>query len=241
MRPGRRKKAGDKTEDGGGGDGGKRDRQTAAQRRARRRRPRATGLDWTGSGQLGNGGRAGTFQVRLWETRARARHGMGQGMARQGRTGQGMAGNRAGTGLWALGGGRLGTGNSKTVHRPHANQNRLDPPDGDGPRDQQGEPLLGVYQQLSRPERLKRGIWPMLALPVHYVLCAQGRTVKFGPASHSDDSRQGPTHSSRHQGRHGTPAGPGTLLPATPSLPLNPVPGFLSQSKTPIAHCKLGN
>lgn len=82
-----------------------------------------------------------------------------------------MAGDRAGTGSWALGSGhwRGGTGNSKTVHRPHANQNRLDPPDGDDPRDQQGRSLLGMYQQLSGPERLKRGIRPMLP-----VLCAGG-------------------------------------------------------------------
>lgn len=72
-------------------------RETQADRRARRRRPRATGPDWVGS--LGNGGRAGTFQVGLG--RPGPRQGMARHGARQGRTGQGMAGDRAGTGSWA--------------------------------------------------------------------------------------------------------------------------------------------
>lgn len=210
-------------------------RETQADRRARRRRPRATGL--TGSGHWAMAGGRAPSRLDLGN-QGTARH----GKAWPDRAGQGrawlataLALGPGHTGLWALEGGR--TGNSKTVHRPHANQNRLDPPDGDDPRNQQGRPLLGVYQQLSGPERLKRGIRPMLP-----VLCARGRAMKFGPASHSDDSRHGPAHSSRHQGRHGTPAGQGTLSSChSPSLLLNPVPGFLSQSKTPIAHCKLGN
>lgn len=140
-----------------------RETQAGRRARARRRRPRATGPDWVGvTGQWRAGGHLPGW---TWETRARqgmARHG-----ARQGRTGQGMAGDRAGTGSWAhwaLGKWRGGGRGSKTVHRPHANQNRLDPPDGDDPRARQGRPLLGVYQQLSGPERLKsEGFGPCCA------------------------------------------------------------------------------
>lgn len=112
------------------------------------------GLDWVGStGQWWEGGHLPGWTMGNQGT-GKAWHGARHGQAGQGRAGHGWQPRWH----WALGTGRgrLGTGNSKTVHRPHANQNRLDPPDGDGPRDQQGEPLLGVYQQLSRPERLKR-------------------------------------------------------------------------------------
>lgn len=164
-------------------------------------------LDLTGSGHWAMAGGRAPSRLDLGDQgHGKAWQGMVPGKAGQGRAwlATALALGPGHTGLWAGGGG--GGRGSKTVHRPHANQNRLDPPDGDDPRDQQGKPLLGVYQQLSGPERLKRRIRPMLR-----VLCARGRTVKFGPASHSDDSRQGPAHSSRQQGRHGTPAGPGTL------------------------------
>ena len=79
----------------------------------------AAACDWTGwVGSLGNGGRAGTFQVVLGKP--------GHGKARQGRAGHGRAwlatALTLGPGHW-----EGATGNSKTVHRPHANQNPTGP------------------------------------------------------------------------------------------------------------------
>lgn len=131
---------------------------------------------------------------------------------------------------------QTGTGNSKTVHRPHANQNRLDPPDGDGPREKQGEPLLGVYQQLSGPERLKSGIRPASCQHVH-VLCGQGQTAKFGPSQplRRVATRARPQFETARETRYPSWSWrPPSFLPLPPS-PLNPVPGPLSQSKTPTA------
>lgn len=205
----------------------------------------------TGSGHWAMAG--GRAPSRLDGTMGKPGH--GQGMARHGQAGQGMAGNRAGTGLWALLGGgwtgdwglgtQTGTGNSKTVHRPHANQNRLDPPDGDDPREQQGEPLLGVCHQLSGPERLKSGIRPMLA-SLLLASCQHVRTVWPGPYGEIWPSqplrrvatRARPQFETARETRYPSwPWHPPSFLPLPPSLSI-PFPGpcLNQRPRLPIAN-----
>lgn len=184
--------------------------------------------DWvTGSGHWAMGGRAGGHLPGwTWETRAR------QGRPGRGQAGQGMAGNRAGTGSWALGGGNWEQQNSAQAPRQ---PKPTGPTRWGWPKEPAGWAPAGRVPAIvmaGKAEERDSG-----------VLCARGRAAKFGPASHSDDSRHGPAHSSRHQRETRYPSWPRhpLFLPLAPPSFFNPVPGFLSQSKTPIAHCKLGN
>lgn len=156
-----------------------------------------------------------------------------QGKARQGQARHSMAGTALGAGHWARagveGGGeaaerqeRAGPGTAaKTVHRPHANQNRLDPPDGEGPREEQGGPLLGMYQQLSGPERLREERDSAHAGRA----VDNARTVKFHPARPNQPARRPRTRADPQFETQRE-----TRYPSWPrhSPSLNPVPGFLS-------------
>lgn len=88
-----------------------------------------------------------------------------------------MAGDRAGTGSWALGSGHWrGDWEQQNSAQAPRQPKPTGPTRWGWPRDQQGRPLLGVYHQLSGPERLKRGIRPMLP-----ILCARGSYCEIWP------------------------------------------------------------